>query len=300
MSDTNNTTSYQNITKINISNNETFSDRNNQIDTTGRINEKLFTKFNKNDIIKLNQTEEEEEDNKVYSKLKTEDLFLHKEQNDDIELFQIITDTTGKKIYQKFVSYTINGDNYYYLFKKNDDGSEYTHTLYKAYEENETIIIDTTITPKFINIYDSTFTYYIYDNKLIISSFDIQQTTTTTSTTTYLYIIDLTTDILYTTPSSPSSPITYKIMSYTTINNEINNEIIKELYILMYDNNIPTIYSYKVNSITLDDNEQTFEFEINNPPINLSYLYNAYSLIGGNYTNFVKNLIKVEEIMFLM
>ena len=276
MSDTNNTTNYQNITKINISDNETFSDRNNQIDTTGRINEKLFKKFNKNDIIKLNQTEEKEEDNKVYSKLKTEDLFLHKEQNDEIELFQIITNnSTEKKLFQKVISYNINSKNYYYLFKKNE-GYLLQYTLYKAYEnDDKTISIDTSITPKIIYIYDFTFTYYIYDNKLIISSFDVQQTITT-----YLYIIDLTEDEddkLYV----PSSIITYKIMSYTTIN--------EELYILMYDyDNNPTIYSYKVNSITLNNNE-TFEFDLAEP-INLLYLYNAYSLKGNeeeDYTKFV-------------
>ena len=77
--------SYQNINRINISNNETFEDRNNQIDTTGRINEKLYTKFNKGDVIKSNE-QPIINDDKVYSTAKTNELFVKKEEEDLVKL----------------------------------------------------------------------------------------------------------------------------------------------------------------------------------------------------------------------
>lgn len=63
----------QSINKINIS--ETQTNYNNQIDTTGRINDKLKIKFNKNDIIKKDNNQSILNDDKVYSAAKIDYIF---------------------------------------------------------------------------------------------------------------------------------------------------------------------------------------------------------------------------------
>lgn len=63
------------INSVKISNTSPYSNFNNSVDTTGRINEKLHTKFNKSDVITLDTIVPEEGlDQKVYSAAKTNEL----------------------------------------------------------------------------------------------------------------------------------------------------------------------------------------------------------------------------------
>ena len=92
----NNDPTYQLINSIKITTNATYAGENNkknkQIDTTGRINEKLSTKFNKEDVLKTQETSDL--NNKVYSAAKIDEIietmdlrnYVKKEEEDLVKL----------------------------------------------------------------------------------------------------------------------------------------------------------------------------------------------------------------------
>ena len=118
----------QTINKINISSNELFINRNNQIDTTGRINEKLITKFNKDDVITFNSEIPESRDNKVYSAAKTDDLissldinsYVKKVESDPVFLTNKVNSlyTDGK------INVNTDGEQAIYAVNNNMDPTE--------------------------------------------------------------------------------------------------------------------------------------------------------------------------------
>lgn len=114
-----------------------FSKYNNQIDTTGRINQKLFTKFNKENIIKKNNEEVILNDDKVYSAAKIDDMIDYNKYNYIVN--NIIENETGAQDDIIFVKDT----NYYTLKKKViNNNNESSYELYEVPLNSKVLIKD--------------------------------------------------------------------------------------------------------------------------------------------------------------
>lgn len=111
------------INKINKSLNDEYTNRDNQIDTTGRINQKLIKKFNKNDVVSTN-SDLVPLDSNVYSSLKTNELLEENKYNYVVDTIYDINDLnkTGNIIFIK--------NNEYYILQK------YNGETYENYNVN--------------------------------------------------------------------------------------------------------------------------------------------------------------------
>ncbi len=103
------------INSVKISNTSPYSNFNNSVDTTGRINEKLSTKFNKTDIITTGSNSIPT-DNNVYSSLKIDDIIKNNTYNYDVnEIIDDITTATDDIIF------VVDNDVYTLYHKINDN-----------------------------------------------------------------------------------------------------------------------------------------------------------------------------------
>jgi len=156
--------SYQNITKINISNNILFEDKNEQIDTTGRLNEKLYSKFNKSDIIKKDETQTIINDDKVYSAAKIDDKINNIEFNNiNLKTTKINNEIINYKIYTNEIELNFNIIFKNLLNNQPDLNCNFTlnyNGMIYEYYENNNIFISLTIPNFHINLSDM----YLYNN----------------------------------------------------------------------------------------------------------------------------------------
>jgi len=128
---------YINISSPDTETPDRFNKYNNQIDTTGRINQKLIKKFNKEDIIKKDNIETILNDDKVYSAAKIDDIIEKNTYsytvNNIIENEETATDDLI------FVKET----NYYTLKRKViNDNNESSYELYEVPLNSKVLIKD--------------------------------------------------------------------------------------------------------------------------------------------------------------
>ena len=119
------------ITKINVTSNEKYISFNDRIDTTGRVNEKLSTKFNKNDVISTT-SELLPSDENVYSSLNTNELL--NQLNNSFNVNTIYTDYSSATEDLIFVK----SNDFYTLMHKVDDD----YIMYRVPEGSNVYVKD--------------------------------------------------------------------------------------------------------------------------------------------------------------
>lgn len=273
----------QQINKVKITENVSFTNFNDTIDTTGRINEKLTTKFNKKDIIKTNSNMAPT-DNNVYSSLKTKELienidlsnYVKKEEEDTVYLINKENSlTTDGKI-------NINGLNQNIKYASNDVSND-----------DDIVISDIGYTD--INYYKNKlyFVNYIYN---------------TSTTDAALYILSIS-DNKLTYNIEQKINLTFGDVELNFIKLNVNNIytfIYNDKLIIVYQDTsnkksrIELIYDLTENiSYTKKDpgNSENITFE--NSILYSFYIYNnkLFGLISETYTTFDLN-IKLIDISY--
>lgn len=135
---------YQTINLINKSLNNEFSNKDNQIDTTGRINQKLLKKFNKSDIIKLNDASIST-DNNIYSSLNIDNKFNNFVKKDEKDT--VLLNNSNNKFNASEVKISIEDTYNKYYYTSNNDKYTLKGNLMKIndiyygsfYDEDENI-----------------------------------------------------------------------------------------------------------------------------------------------------------------
>ena len=308
------TTTYQLINSVKISNTDPYSNFNNSIDTTGRVNEKLSTKFNKNDIISLNSTIPEERDNKVYSAAKIDELivpidlsnYVKKQESDTVYL----TNKNNSLIVDGKININSFGENANYATNTNMDPIEITNMVY--YKDYLFLVNNHTSEPALTKLYklqlsedklsyeiiktiDLTTTNslnllaYIYNDKLFV----VYQTLTPSVVESHIEIIyDIINDIIY-KPKEDEFQITdsifnfivisSKLYAFTSINFETPLKLINVNYEKIYEEDeFKYYFSINETDYLKDNGKISYSEIIHEYKCNLVHLNNYIFTVSNN------------------